>query len=165
MDKKKQIDKVIDNLVSQQFDFFRRMTVAYFLLTKDVEGGFRTVAAAIAAIATTEKERTDEMERIAEEEISFLIGLADEVRHHVVRRLEMLDPVTATGANLDDMKARDSYENMLSVIPPLSKAMFGDGAAEKKDEMQVRVVKIEGGLGNALKQFLKELEKEKGGNA
>ena len=108
-----------------QYRLAGRVTAAVALLTSDVDGGIRALTTIRSTMQQKEPER---VEMVAEQIISFLLGITDEVRYFVVQRMRELVPQIME-PDKDVLNARVDYERRVASLPKNISDLLAENAA------------------------------------
>jgi len=131
--------KDISQKVTQvQYECVRKISAAAHILREDVEEGFKHTAVEVAAHAN---ESTEVADRITEETVSFILSLADKVRHFIIAKVCEISPEMEK-PDMDKIAARTTYDSIIKGLPNNLFAVMKDieESEEKKSGPEVRVV-------------------------
>lgn len=144
------------------YDTLRKIVAAQSVLAEDIDQGMRVLATEIAVSRSEDEGRAD---RLVESTVALLLGMAEEIRYHVIERVREINPQMFDASKKFE-SAREGYERIMASYPPTPKAMdreVGPVIAEIKS----RVVHIDSEEGKALLNLLNRISGgkivEKGG--
>jgi len=128
---KKHTTEELESAVSKEsFNILRQISTATHLLTRDIEKGFNVLAMALAPMRDVKPEQAD---RMCEESVRFIIGITDEVRHHIITRLCDLNE-RVTRPDMDKMTAQADYEKRLASVPTTISTMIEEVKKMQRSE-------------------------------
>jgi len=120
---------VFDGITDAQVDMRLAMSTAAHIARHDIECGFSTLAVEIAAMTRDNPERA---ETLCASCVTFLLGIADEVRYAVVKRMIDMSPGMAE-PDWEAMSAKHDYANRVAKFPNTAKEIFDDAKNSSRE--------------------------------